>query len=428
MHWSRRRFVTGLALCGASLHLFPAAGGAALREGGKGGRRAAFAGPPISRGAFKKRLTKIRRQMRQRGLSCLLVSSVMNHAVRYLGFFDPDLQGRASGSPQLAVALLPLEGNPVFLLQTFTSADYLLPRARAASLVEDIRLVRGGHEQVLEAAVAQLREWKFASGPIGLAGGEIDWAAKLFLSNALPKLQMEDADSWLGRLRVVKEPEEIELMRRSAAIGDAGIRAVQRQLRPGLSDYELYALAEAEMRRQGADEDTFILMGLGPNENPMLMEGLAERRVEPDSVVIFEVLPYYRHYNTELAVTFQVGRASTAQKKAAEACQAAYEAGVEQIRPGVPTSQVVDAARKVFRKFGFSSFTHSAGHFIGLDNYEGPPFRLPDVLLEPGMVFSFHPNVVVPEKVKEQVCGLLLVTEKGVENLSTVKPRGMHPV
>ena len=50
---------------------------------------------------------------------CLLVSSVLNHAVRYLGFFDPELQGRGSGSPQLVSVLLPIEGDPVRLPANF---------------------------------------------------------------------------------------------------------------------------------------------------------------------------------------------------------------------------------------------------------------------------------------------------------------------
>jgi Xaa-Pro aminopeptidase len=44
------------------------------------------------------------------------------------------------------------------------------------------------------------------------------------------------------------------------------------------------------------------------------------------------------------------------------------------------------------------------------------------------MIFSFHPNVVIPEQVKEEICGILLVTDKGVENLSKYPPRGMRVV
>jgi len=65
---------------------------------------------------------------------------------------------------------------------------------------------------------------------------------------------------------------------------------------------------------------------------------------------------------------------------------------------------------------------------MGLDNYEGPSWRSPEVVLEPGMVFSFHPNVVIPFRVKEEICGILLVTDKGVENLSKYPRRGLHVV
>ncbi len=429
---SRRGFLKDIGFCGVSLGVFGTGTGlrsALLREESSASRERAaetFAAPPISREGFAQRLSRIRTEMRGSGLSYLLVTSVMNHAVRYLGFFDPDFQGRASGSPQLAAVLLPLEEEPILFLQTFTSANYLLPRARAASLIGDVRLVPGNGDRLLEVVVKELQADKLRTAKIGIAGGEIDWAVQMFLSRALPEATIQNANASLDRLRIVKDEEEVALLRCSAAIGDAAMRAVKKAVRPGQTDYEIYRVAESEMRRLGADEDTFVLLGIGPNQNPMLMESLNSRKINGGNVVVFEVLPYYRHYNTELAVTFSVGTVSARQKKAAAACEAAYRAGVEKIRPGRPTHEVVDAALDVFRAAGFDSFTHGSGHFIGLDNYEGPPLRDPELILEPGMVFSFHPNVVIPGEVKEEISGNLLVTPKGFENLSAYLPVGIR--
>jgi Xaa-Pro dipeptidase len=116
------------------------------------------------------------------------------------------------------------------------------------------------------------------------------------------------------------------------------------------------------------------------------------------------------------------------QKRAADACQAAYEAGVAEVRPGVPTAKVVDASLAAFRAHGFDSFTHAPGHFIGLDNYEGPSLRSRDIVLQTGMIFSFHPNIVLPGQVKQEICGILLVTDKGVENLSKFPAQGIRVV
>ena len=99
-----------------------------------------------------------------------------------------------------------------------------------------------------------------------------------------------------------------------------------------------------------------------------------------------------------------------------------------EVKPGVPTSKVVDASLSAFRARGFDAFTHASGHFMGLDNYEGPSLHSPDTILEKGMVFSFHPNLVIPGQVKEEICGILLVTDKGVENLSKYPPQGVRIV
>jgi Xaa-Pro aminopeptidase len=392
------------------------------------GESSAFPAAPVSVAAFTKRITRIREQMRAEKLDCLLVSSVVNHAVRYLGFFDPELQGRGSGSSQLVSILLPLEGDPVLLLQSFTAAEYMRQRAEASSYIKDIKLVDGDNQHVLQLVVDQMRLWKLDGAPLGLAGGEIDWAERLFFSQFLPRVNLVDANPMLNLLRIVKEPEEIELMRHSASIGDAAMAEIEKYVAPGVTDHELYARGQASMLSAGGEEDTFVLMGIGPNQNAMLMELLNGRKLRRGDVVVYETLPFYRLYNTELAVTFSLGPASPMQKRAADACQAAYEAGVAEVRPGVPTAKVVDASLAAFRAHGFDSFTHAPGHFIGLDNYEGPSLRSRDIVLQTGMIFSFHPNIVLPGQVKQEICGILLVTDKGVENLSKFPAQGIRVV
>ena len=59
----------------------------------------------------------------------------------------------------------------------------------------------------------------------------------------------------------------------------------------------------------GGEEDSFVLMGIGPNQNTMLMELLNGRKLKRGDVVVYEVLPFFRTYNTELAVTFSIGPA-----------------------------------------------------------------------------------------------------------------------
>ena len=145
-------------------------------------------------------------------------------------------------------------------------------------------------------------------------------------------------------------------------------------------------------------------------------------------VVVYETLPFYRLYNTELAATYSLGKPSDMQRNAAEACAAAYQAGVAEVKPGARSAKVVETSLKAFREHGWKSYTHTPGHFIGLDNYEGPPLHSPDLVLEPGMVLSFHPNVVVANKVKETLSAMLLVTHQGVETLSKFQPRGIRVV
>ena len=123
---SRRQLLGGLSLGGLMLTGLTALGGAAplgrfsaLGPPSTPDDSSTFPVPPISTAAHSSRIGRIRDKMRAAGIDCLLVSSVLNHAVRYLGFFDPELQGRGSGTPQLVSVLLPLEGDPVPILAIF---------------------------------------------------------------------------------------------------------------------------------------------------------------------------------------------------------------------------------------------------------------------------------------------------------------------
>src|SRR5579862_3437158 len=69
------------------------------------------------------------------------------------------------------------------------------------------------------------------------------------------------------------------------------------------------------MLSSGGEEDSFVLMGIGPNQNAMLMELLNGRKLSKGDVLVYEALPFYRLYNTELAVTFSLGPDSATQER-----------------------------------------------------------------------------------------------------------------
>jgi Xaa-Pro dipeptidase len=156
------------------------------------------------------------------------------HEVQYL-----------SGYPVSGEALLvvPAAGDPVLLVHHFNHvAD-----ARRLSVVEDVR-PRG--PDAAGAAIAQLN-YSAARGAVGVAG-QLSFQAHQAVAGALgAKRPLRDLGPALTALRYRKSQEELALLRRAAALSDAGMRALREAARPGTSEQELVAAVEAAYIGEG---------------------------------------------------------------------------------------------------------------------------------------------------------------------------------
>jgi Xaa-Pro aminopeptidase len=107
--------------------------------------------------------------------------------------------------------------------------------------------------------------------------------------------------------------------------------------------------------------------------------------------------------------------------------EAAVQAALAVIRPGIPARDVDAAARAVIATAGYGDFfTHRTGHGVGQEIHE-PPYisGTSDVILAPGMVFSVEPGIYLPGRFGIRLEELAVVTETGCEILSSL-PRDLH--
>ncbi|HET9480680.1 MAG TPA: aminopeptidase P family protein [Candidatus Polarisedimenticolia bacterium] len=225
-------------------------------------------------------------------------------------------------------------------------------------------------------------------------------------------------------LRVRKQPEEIDRLRRAIGIAWDAFEETVPLIRVGAVERDLALEIEFRMKSSGAEELAFdLIVASGPRS--ALPHGRASsRRIGPGEFVVFDIGARYEGYHSDMTRTVFTGRPGDAQRLLYETVQEAQQAAIEAIGPGVPVADVDAAARNRIAKAGHAGrFGHGTGHGVGLQIHEaprvGPRSR---ETLEAGMVITVEPGIYLPGEAGVRIEDIVLVTPQGRETL-TPAPR-----
>jgi Xaa-Pro dipeptidase len=251
------------------------------------------------------------------------------------------------------------------------------------------------------------------------------------LAGLAAQSQARDATAMLDRLLMVKAAEELDAVRRAAALADKGYDVFRRAARVGRKDYELIAEIEAFYRARGVD-DNFMIIGVGGPE----VRGMAPpmgKVLRPGDMVTTELTPCVDGYYVQICRTLVLGQPTAAQNRAFGIYLEAMVAGIEVVAPGVTAADIARAENDVFRKYGLgeyvtSEYTRVRGHGLGLFP-DTKPHILEDVPtpIEAGMSLIVHPNTYNPDVGYLVLGDSLIVGPSGAEVL-TRTPRELFSV
>jgi len=226
-------------------------------------------------------------------------------------------------------------------------------------------------------------------------------------------------------LRRVKDPDEIETLKRAAILSDRGYQRFAEVIEIGMAEYELAAEVEAFLKSNGA-EDNFMLIGSGGVEVTG-MKPPTGRRFKPGDSVITELTPQLDGYWAQICRTLVLGEPDAKQLESFAIFAEARQAAEDLIAPGVDIAEVARAQNDVFRRHGFGEYTgpkytRVRGHNLGLHPDENP-YILEDVHceLKEGMVVIAHPNTYLPLSGYMVFGDSLLVTAGGCTSLNTTE-------
>ena len=315
------------------------------------------------------------------------------------------------------------------------SAGLLVVEPGGSVFFTDVRYDIQAHQEVRSAKVVIVRKAPLAAlgdffakrrkRPRGLTIGveseHFTVSEKKRLGQLTPSgVRLKDAPSIVERFRMVKDQQEIVLIKDAVELGAKIFNRGLEVLRPGVKEVEVAAEMELAARRGGAEEMSFPTI-IASGARSALPHGRASTQPIPSGAfVVCDFGVILSGYCSDQTRTVWVGSVPKDARRSYEAVREAQQAAVDAVRPGIAVGDVDAAARKVLKKAGLGRyFNHSTGHGVGLEIHEGPRVANGQrEVLQPGMVITIEPGVYFPGKWGVRIEDMVAVTGGGCEILT----------
>lgn len=343
------------------------------------------------------RIVRTRAFLAAEGLDAVVVRSTSDlmWLTGFSGVFD---------SEEAHTALLTAERAVIHTDSRYSAA------MRAAALEEGIWDVDDSRSDGMAFAAEAARDAGCARGRIAI-DAMTPLALYRKLAQALPDAELVERSADILSLRSVKEPAEIECMRRAQAIASAAFVATLERLHAGMSETQVSLELEMQMRSRGADELAFAnIVASGPNSaNPHAIP--SGRIIERGDLVVFDFGARVDGYRSDTTRTVSIGEPTEQQRRIYAAVRQANERVRSRIRPGVTGAEMHGLAEEVLAEHGFAGrMGHGLGHGVGLDIHESPVLSPRNGKpLAAGSVVTVEPGVYLTgsDGVRIEDCGVV---------------------
>ena len=363
---------------------------------------------------YANRIAAARATLAARGLDALVLTGPEN--IFYL------TGQQTPGYYTFQCLILPLEGEPLFLLRQLELLNFL------RNTFIDRHEVYQDDGKPAEILVTALER-------MGLKGKRIAIEKRgWFLSIEFYELLTErlgrvaDGSGIVENLRMVKSPLELAMLEAAARITDAGINAGLAAIKPGISENDLVAAMMAASIGAGSE-----YMGMEPLVSSGPRAGVPHatwrrRKLEKGDPVFLEMAGCYNRYHVGLLRTAWLGKPPSLARDLATVTEEALQAATEAMRPGVTCEAVHNAAQGVIDRAGMTeryrkrtgystgiSFAPDWGEWMVLSLFTGITEPL-----QPGMAFHLPVALREYEAFTVGASETVVITETGCRKLGTI--------
>jgi Xaa-Pro aminopeptidase len=250
----------------------------------------------------------------------------------------------------------------------------------------------------------------------------------LGLQRALPGVTFEPAGPVIGRIRAVKDEDELANLRRAARAADEAFRGIIALPFEGRTEGEVAADLAELLVAHGHTTADFTIVASGPNAASPHHQP-SGRRIGAKDAVVLDFGGALDGYYSDTTRTVVVGEPPLGFERVYQLVREAQQAACDAVRPGARAQDIDLAARSVIAEGGYGdAFIHRTGHGIGLEVHE-PPYIVEGSgeVLAAGMTFSVEPGIYLADRFGVRIEDIVAVVDEGVEHLNR-SPRDLQVV
>ena len=347
-----------------------------------------------------RRYRELRAAMEVKGLGALVIASRGDEFMRGRVQYVSDVFQWAGWS----FVVLPAVGEPSFI------GDPLWGLARVP-MVEWIADMRTTHDPGTEIA-GILRDHGLEDAGVGIVGwSDIVTAAHVDgILAASPRVTFSDATDLFDDVRAIKSHEEIGNLEATSAILRRVFRALEAEIRPGVTERDVLAQAHRLCRQFGALDGIAQMSRTPFRAYTFGTEGVIE---EDDIIAIDLEWGGPSGYWAEVRRVYSFRPPSASALRYWESRVETFEACVAAMKPGAPSMDIAAARDAVYQKYGQTAsglFAYTA-HGIGIDSLEPPWVPGKDRILQENMVINLHPAIRFADPAEAQAVGGIVISD-----------------
>ncbi|WP_282137673.1 M24 family metallopeptidase [Rossellomorea aquimaris] len=250
---------------------------------------------------------------------------------------------------------------------------------------------------------------------------EDDMSLKTYLAlSGATAVELNKSNQLMEKIREIKEPVEIDLLTKAAAIADEAFSKIIPFIKPGMTEIEVRNRLEFTMRELGASSSSFNMI-VASGERAAFPHGVASSKmIDSGDMITLDFGALYEGYCSDITRTVSVGQPTNRFKEIYDIVHEALRRGTREVSQGTRAHYIDYVVRSFIEEHGYGeNFGHSTGHGLGMEVHE--PLRLSkesEEVLQEGMVVTIEPGIYIPGFGGCRIEDDLLVTDQGYELLT----------